>query len=110
SFVPFFFFQAEDGIRDFHVTGVQTCALPISTAVSARPVQNAVSSNILSSFELNPAFLKQAREEAMKNQHSQGAQKNIIRQLVVEIGRASWRERVEGEEGGDALRKNGEVL
>src|SRR5690606_41157894 len=27
----FFFFQAEDGIRDFHVTGVQTCALPIYT-------------------------------------------------------------------------------
>src|SRR5690606_39615543 len=25
-----FFFQAEDGIRAFHVTGVQTCALPIS--------------------------------------------------------------------------------
>src|SRR5690606_39460456 len=28
----FFFFQAEDGIRDFHVTGVQTCALPILDA------------------------------------------------------------------------------
>src|SRR6266511_5495844 len=28
-FICFFFFQAEDGIRDFHVTGVQTCALPI---------------------------------------------------------------------------------
>src|SRR6266508_6615214 len=28
--VVFFFFQAEDGIRDGHVTGVQTCALPIS--------------------------------------------------------------------------------
>src|SRR5215510_4043973 len=28
----FFFFQAEDGIRDGHVTGVQTCALPILTA------------------------------------------------------------------------------
>src|SRR5699024_951878 len=27
----FFFFQAEDGIRDRNVTGVQTCALPIST-------------------------------------------------------------------------------
>src|SRR5690606_21679936 len=26
------FFQAEDGIRDFHVTGVQTCALPIYAA------------------------------------------------------------------------------
>src|SRR5437870_10132673 len=31
-FFFFFFFQAEDGIRDGHVTGVQTCALPISTA------------------------------------------------------------------------------
>src|SRR2546427_9866190 len=30
SFVFFFFFQAEDGIRDLTVTGVQTCALPIS--------------------------------------------------------------------------------
>src|SRR5690606_40503181 len=29
----YFFFQAEDGIRDFHVTGVQTCALPISAAL-----------------------------------------------------------------------------
>src|SRR5699024_12020367 len=34
----FFFFQAEDGIRDRNVTGVQTCALPISF----------VNSNILS--------------------------------------------------------------
>src|SRR5258707_15288944 len=32
----FFFFQAEDGIRDIGVTGVQTCALPI-TALDARP-------------------------------------------------------------------------
>src|SRR5204862_2146284 len=30
--LPFFFFQAEDGIRDLYVTGVQTCALPISPA------------------------------------------------------------------------------
>src|SRR2546429_4203268 len=30
--VHFFFFQAEDGIRDVAVTGVQTCALPISCA------------------------------------------------------------------------------
>src|SRR2546426_11355830 len=28
--IAFFFFQAEDGIRDYKVTGVQTCALPIS--------------------------------------------------------------------------------
>src|SRR3712207_8713555 len=32
----FFFFQAEDGIRDIGVTGVQTCALPISTPTEAR--------------------------------------------------------------------------
>src|SRR5439155_11695956 len=31
----FFFFQAEDGIRDGHVTGVQTCALPISSSTKA---------------------------------------------------------------------------
>src|SRR5690606_40122565 len=32
-----FFFQAEDGIRDFHVTGVQTCALPISATQERTP-------------------------------------------------------------------------
>src|SRR5208337_5305623 len=32
EFIFFFFFQAEDGIRDTSVTGVQTCALPISQA------------------------------------------------------------------------------
>src|SRR5699024_530166 len=32
-FCTFFFFQAEDGIRDRNVTGVQTCALPISLPV-----------------------------------------------------------------------------
>src|SRR5437879_11012714 len=34
--VFFFFFQAEDGIRDTSVTGVQTCALPICRAVRDR--------------------------------------------------------------------------
>src|SRR5699024_11378459 len=33
-FYLFFFFQAEDGIRDRNVTGVQTCALPISSVLS----------------------------------------------------------------------------
>src|SRR3989442_9909399 len=32
----FFFFQAEDGIRDADVTGVQTCALPISSGKPLR--------------------------------------------------------------------------
>src|SRR5260221_12821723 len=33
----FFFFQAEDGIRDHCVTGVQTCALPISVSLPVHP-------------------------------------------------------------------------
>src|SRR5260370_7376523 len=36
SYIYFFFFQAEDGIRDSSVTGVQTCALPILRIVSTR--------------------------------------------------------------------------
>src|SRR6266702_5450764 len=32
----FYLFQAEDGIRDGHVTGVQTCALPISVPLAPR--------------------------------------------------------------------------
>src|SRR5689334_23873833 len=37
-FIFFFFFQAEDGIRDGTVTGVQTCALPISILLLIAPV------------------------------------------------------------------------
>src|SRR5690606_40018809 len=41
-----FFFQAEDGIRDFHVTGVQTCALPIfSQATPSRCCFSAIINN-----------------------------------------------------------------
>src|SRR5690606_39536440 len=39
-----FLFPAEDGIRDFHVTGVQTCALPISTC-SCAPAPSTSSSS-----------------------------------------------------------------
>src|SRR2546425_2523961 len=38
-FAIFFFFQAEDGIRDKLVTGVQTCALPISS-IATSPAQS----------------------------------------------------------------------
>src|SRR5215471_7234125 len=39
--IIFFFFQAEDGIRDLYVTGVQTCALPIyAPATTSRPFQS----------------------------------------------------------------------
>src|SRR5690606_40756569 len=73
-----FFFQAEDGIRDFHVTGVQTCALPI--------------------FERYEEGCKVARRSLRfnSNAHSLGA--FIINAIragdAEEIGRASCRERV----------------
>src|SRR5204862_1496806 len=38
--MPAFFFQAEDGIRDLYVTGVQTCALPICTSARGRPARS----------------------------------------------------------------------
>src|SRR5699024_5587707 len=42
----FFFFQAEDGIRDRNVTGVQTCALPIFLAVIYEVTINAIPKRI----------------------------------------------------------------
>src|SRR5690625_5752863 len=40
-FLFFFFFQAEDGIRDGHVTGVQTCALPILALGALKALEEA---------------------------------------------------------------------
>src|SRR5690606_40078263 len=44
-----FFFQAEDGIRDFHVTGVQTCALPILANI----IQWAKNNNLIAILEVH---------------------------------------------------------
>src|ERR1039457_5600074 len=45
----FFFFQAEDGIRDYKVTGVQTCALPIQAEDGIPRLQGDWSSDVCSS-------------------------------------------------------------
>src|SRR5256885_4646089 len=47
----FFFFQAEDGIRDYKVTGVQTCALPISTG---QDLVRSVTRNLLATMTPQP--------------------------------------------------------
>src|SRR5256885_11026271 len=88
----FFFFQAEDGIRDYKVTGVQTCALPILFAV----VQ------IGSSERKSPcitARMVRAREGCARPMR--GSPESAVVASVpwtkrrrVEIGRASCRERV----------------
>src|SRR5205807_6956342 len=45
----FFFFQAEDGIRDYKVTGVQTCALPISSGPFIKINSTAIPDNLFES-------------------------------------------------------------
>src|SRR5699024_12056745 len=55
-FVFFFFFQAEDGIRDRNVTGVQTCALPILICVliqGSKGVPSSLSQVIYSSIGIS---------------------------------------------------------
>src|SRR6266566_9816310 len=44
----FFFFQAEDGIRDYKVTGVQTCALPIYARICRRSARSKMPSDVKS--------------------------------------------------------------
>ena len=69
----FFFFQAEDGIRDYDVTGVQTCALPIC--------------GLMSGMATVARALKPDIEMV-------GVQAELYPSMYSEIGRASCRERV----------------
>src|SRR6266852_8842651 len=58
----FFFFQAEDGIRDATVTGVQTCALPIyARAENGNVVQVAALKNVGASLRGRPAWRDRGR-------------------------------------------------
>src|SRR5437879_11904806 len=91
GFVVFiFFFQAEDGIRDTSVTGVQTCALPIFS-LDELPDRFAK--------VLTPVVIEKPKEpEAV-------AQKGGDEEKDKEIGRASCRERVKSWVGGVRLKK-----
>src|SRR5256886_11578299 len=55
----FFFFQAEDGIRDLTVTGVQTCALPISYHVIRRVFDVAIPGEMQHDHEKNVLWWKE---------------------------------------------------
>src|SRR5256885_12707384 len=85
----FFFFQAEDGIRDYKVTGVQTCALPISF-VGGQILYVLGRSSSPFSYPANPAL-------AVGIDPATGAPPNRTVEIygaLSEIGRASCRERV----------------
>src|SRR5690606_40928920 len=94
-FLYFFFFQAEDGIRDFHVTGVQTCALPISSGSCTRRItlppkpshrlqQRGAIKMSPSCTWMTPSAMASPNNFRKTSRHS-----------AAEIGRASCRERVE---------------
>src|SRR5690606_39406529 len=59
-----FFFQAEDGIRVFHVTGVQTCALPISST-GRLPARSTLFVKRITGFLLFSAFLATRRSSSL---------------------------------------------
>src|SRR5689334_24900728 len=99
----FFFFQAEDGIRDGTVTGVQTCALPISC-----PLESAHSPQpVAVSFMIRPRVAESARIRAGRwaERLRGGDNAPVRRGRTQEIGRASCRERAEISVVAGALRK-----
>src|SRR5256885_15339386 len=101
-----FFFQAEDGIRDYKVTGVQTCALPISARVAWTPTGN----NVPDYPKLAQLWWKNVAQAVTGEKTPQGAMDNLAEEMdqvmsrlqragmahcaPKQIGRASCRERV----------------
>src|SRR5256885_5725115 len=89
--VFFFFFQAEDGIRDYKVTGVQTCALPICAlghrSILADPGHPDMRDRINAMVKMREAFRPFAPAVSLEE---------VDRwfEVAPEIGRASCRERV----------------
>src|SRR5690606_39614265 len=99
---------AEDGIRDFHVTGVQTCALPIShiaAFVSSRRQEGRTSSTIrrnlasLSSMYSCAISWDWADRNPVRAYDKRMIRENPPRVRYLKIGRASCRDRVETQAG-----------
>src|SRR5690348_18180758 len=87
----FFFFQAEDGIRDGRVTGVQTCALPISR-IDGRDVAVCVND-----FTVKGASTSATNGKKLGHLRRTATEKGMAFVHIgesTEIGRASCRERV----------------
>src|SRR2546430_7773629 len=87
----FFFFQAEDGIRDLTVTGVQTCALPILVGPGARFLDRARPLLHLLAQEGGELSRRVALPVEAERRQALG---DLGRGEGAEIGRASCRERV----------------
>src|SRR5205085_8767773 len=100
-------FQAEDGIRDLTVTGVQTCALPILawrvcvTAIwpSSETLPNAPRGSGQAPWKTPRWKIRSWSGPACSQLASQRPESAAVRERL-EIGRASCRERVWGSGGG----------
>src|SRR5688500_20192333 len=99
-----FFFQAEDGIRDYKVTGVQTCALPIYDGEIAAAFRD------LGGHDL------EALVDAYRSADAEVARPSVIFAYTIkgwnlptegQIGRASCRERAESAEGAGECKREG---
>src|SRR5207245_5632150 len=95
----FFFFQAEDGIRDATVTGVQTCALPILRQVDR---DHGRRRRLVLEIDLDAEYDEEA------GRHGGHGRRQRLRAEAEEIGRASCREREEIAVGGDAWERKRE--
>src|SRR5687768_797254 len=81
----FFFFQAEDGIRDVAVTGVQTCALPISGADVY--VQKPISVDVVEGQAMLAAARKHGRVVQVGTQRRSTPHLMEAREQIVKAGR-----------------------
>src|SRR5690606_39886875 len=100
-----FFFQAEDGIRDFHVTGVQTCALPIYRYENGEPVisEDDVLIPIAGILDILDYYAFVRTSGYLPGPNDVYVSMSQIRKY--EIGRASCRERMEICEAGGSVRR-----
>src|SRR2546429_1141235 len=93
----FFFFQAEDGIRDVAVIGFQTCALPISSSCAAFLESSEKAAHDEEGLSFPRESFPQADMTAVKlscARHKLSPGRKLCSMLVRKIGRASCRERV----------------
>src|SRR5258708_33548928 len=95
----FFFFQAEDGIRDDLVTGVQTCALPIATHVPDLVAHSRWPLRLLDRMGL----LRRVRNPRALAEGARGLLSDGVR--ARQAGQATRRERV----CGDGRRRGGQA-
>src|SRR5439155_13548371 len=103
SYFKYFFFQAEDGIRDGHVTGVQTCALPISDELAVDGVAELLDHLHVARFPHDRLAVRRCGRVRAGSEDPRTEVAGAARDLAPQIGRASCRERGESGLGGDRL-------